>query len=146
MTDAPAMTGEYARVELLSDSVPRTADGWKMPRSAVAVSSMPAADKVVVCNSADPLSPLTPRSMVVTDPIKRCRRSSGMTEAPRNQKPLVPIENIAILLLDMQRIAPAIFLHDEVINVYASLLERREAVWAVAEQCPVRTLLQHVNI
>jgi len=137
-TDAPVVNGEYARVELLTDSVPRTADGWKMPRSAVAVSSMPGADKAVVCNSADPLSPLTPRAMAVTAPIKRCRRSSGITAAPRSQEPLVTIDNIALRLWDMQRIAPGVFLQDEVINAYASLLERREAAWAVAEQRPVR--------
>jgi len=137
-TQAPAADGEYGRVQLLTHSVPRTEDDWKMPRSVVADPSMPGADKAVVCNPADPLSPLTPRAMAVTAPIKRCRRSSDMTAAPRSQEPLVTIDNIALRLWDMQRIAPRVFLHDEAINAYASLLERREAVWAVTEQRPVR--------
>jgi len=113
-----------------------TPDTWKTPLSYISEGTARGADRLTVCDPMDPLSPLTPHAVSVTAPLKPYH---GRTEAaPADQEPLVVIDNIPLRLWELRRVPPTVMMHDEAMNAYISLLERREATWAAVDQRPLR--------
>ena len=123
-------------IEMDADDVPRTPDAWRTPLSYIADETASGADTLTVCDATDPLSPLTPHAVLVTAQIRPYRGRAR--SAPADQEPLVVIDNIPLRFWDFRRVAPTVMLHDEPINAYIRLLQRRERAWAEAEQRPLR--------
>ena len=132
----PPVADGDADVERDDNGVRCTPDTWKTPLSYISEGTARGADRLTVCDPMDPLSPLTPHAVSVTAPLKPYH---GRTEAaPADQEPLVVIDNIPLRLWDLRRVPPTVMMHDEAMNAYISLLERREATWAAVDQRPLR--------
>jgi len=132
----PAAADEDGVVEMDTDVVPRTPDAWRTPLSYIAYETAPGADKLTVCDPMDPLSPLTPHAVSVTSQIRPYHGRARSASA--DQEPLVVIDNIPLRLWDLRRVAPTVMLHDEPMNAYICLLQRRERAWAATEQRSLR--------
>jgi len=123
-------------VEIEENAVPCTPDTWKTPLSYISEATALSADRFTVCDPMDPLSPLTPHAVSVTAPLKPYH---GRTEAaPADREPLVVIASIPLRLSDLRRVPPTVMMHDEAMNAYISLLERRQATWAASDRRPLR--------
>ena len=132
----PPVADRDEDVERDSNVVPCTPDTRKTPLSYIAEHTARGADNVAVCNPMDPLSPLTPHAVSVTAPLKPYHGRAEVT--PSDQEPLVVIDNIPVRLWDLRRVPTTVMLHDEAMNAYIALLERREAAWAAADHRPPR--------
>jgi len=132
----PAAADEDGVVEMDADVVPRTPDAWRTPLLYIAHEMAPGANKLTVCDPMDPLSPLTPHAVSVTSQIRPYHGRARSASA--EQEPLVVIDNIPLRLWDLRRVAPTVMLHDEPMNAYICLLQRRERVWAATKQRSLR--------